>query len=72
MTTIAVLGAGKIGESLLSGLLAAGRSPGDLLFTERYPDRAAELEETYGVRAVDTATAAAEADVLVVSVKPQD
>ncbi|MGQ0778692.1 MAG: pyrroline-5-carboxylate reductase [Pseudonocardiales bacterium] len=72
MTTIAVLGAGKIGEALLSGLIDAGRSPGDLMLTERYPDRAAALEQTYGVRAVDTATAAQEADVLIVAVKPQD
>lgn len=72
MTMIAVLGAGKIGEALLSGLIAAGRSPDDLLFTERYPDRAAELEKTHGVRAVDTATAARKADVLVIAVKPQD
>jgi pyrroline-5-carboxylate reductase len=72
MTTIAVLGTGKIGEALLSGLLDAGRSPDDLMFTERYPDRAAELEQTYRVRAVDTATAAGKADVLVVAVKPQD
>ena len=72
MTTIAVLGAGKIGEALLSGLLHAGRSPDDLMFTERYPDRAAQLEQTYQVRAVDTATAARKADVLVVAVKPQD
>ena len=72
MTIIAVLGAGKIGESLLSGLIKAGRSPDDLLLTERYPDRAAELEQTYRVRAVDTVTAARTADVLVIAVKPQD
>lgn len=72
MTTIAVLGAGKIGEALLSGLLAAGRSAGDLMLTERHPERATQLEQRYGVRAVDTATAAREAGVLVVAVKPQD
>ncbi|MGH3916653.1 MAG: pyrroline-5-carboxylate reductase [Pseudonocardiaceae bacterium] len=72
MTTIAVLGAGKIGEALLSGLIDAGRSPETLLFTERYPDRAAVLEQAYRVRAVDTVTAAREADVLIVAVKPQD
>jgi pyrroline-5-carboxylate reductase len=72
MTMIAVLGAGKIGEALLSGLLSAGRSAEDLMLTERYPERAAQLEKTYGVRAVDTATAAREAGVLVVAVKPQD
>ncbi|MDQ3905396.1 MAG: pyrroline-5-carboxylate reductase [Actinomycetota bacterium] len=72
MTTIAVLGAGKIGEALLSGLLNGGRSPDELMFTERYGDRAAQLEQAYGIRAVDTATAARKADVLVVAVKPQD
>jgi pyrroline-5-carboxylate reductase len=69
---IAVLGAGKIGEALLSGLLKAGRPADELLFTERYADRAAELTKRYGVQAVDTATAARKADVLVVAVKPQD
>ena len=38
--TVAVLGAGKMGEALLSGLLRAGRPPADLLFTERHDDRA--------------------------------
>jgi pyrroline-5-carboxylate reductase len=72
MTMVAVLGAGKIGEALLSGMLHAGRNPGDLLFTERYPERAAELTKRYGVRGVDVPAAAALADVLVVAVKPQD
>ena len=37
MTTIAILGAGKIGEALLAGVLSAGRTADSLLFTERYP-----------------------------------
>ncbi|WP_460960774.1 pyrroline-5-carboxylate reductase [Parasphingorhabdus pacifica] len=72
MTTIAVLGAGKIGESLLSGLLNAGRAPTDLLFTERYPERAAEIAARYGVEHVGLDAAVRRADVVVVSVKPQD
>ena len=72
MTTIAILGAGKIGEAMLSGMLSAGRPAGSLLFTERYPERAVELEQRYGVRSVDVPTAAQEADVLIVAVKPQD
>ena len=72
MTTIAVLGAGKIGEALLAGLLAAGRSPDELLFTERHPARAAELTERHGVRGVDLSTAAAGSEIVVVAVKPQD
>jgi pyrroline-5-carboxylate reductase len=72
MGVVAVLGAGKIGEALLAGLLAAGRTADDLVFTERHPERAAELSARHGVAAVDVATAAAQAEVIVVAVKPQD
>ncbi|WP_214405863.1 pyrroline-5-carboxylate reductase [Pseudonocardia lacus] len=72
MTRIAVLGAGKIGEALLAGLLAAGQPADDLLFTERHPERADELTARHGVRAVDVATAAGRAEIVVVAVKPQD
>src|SRR3954447_2206172 len=72
MTRIAVLGTGKIGEALLAGLLAAGQPAGDLLFTERHPERARELTARHGVAAVDVPEAAARSEVLVVAVKPQD
>jgi pyrroline-5-carboxylate reductase len=72
MSVIAVLGAGKIGEALLSGLLHGGQSADELLFTERYHERAVELMERYGVHEVTVAEAAKRADVLVVAVKPQD
>ena len=69
---VAVLGAGKMGEALLSGLLRAGRPPEDLLFTERHEDRAAELSERLGVVAVPAADAAQRADTLLIAVKPQE
>ena len=69
---IAVLGAGKIGEALLSGLLHSGRPVEELMFSERHTDRAAELTSRYGIRAVDVVTAAKDADVIIVAVKPQD
>lgn len=72
MGVVAVLGAGKIGEALLTGLLAAGRTPDDLVFTERHPERAAELSARHGVAALDVAAAAQRAEVIVVAVKPQD
>src|SRR3954466_12231305 len=72
MTRIAVLGAGKIGEALLAGLIAAGQPAGALLFTERHPERARELTARHGVAAVDVPEAAARSEVLVVAVKPQD
>jgi pyrroline-5-carboxylate reductase len=72
MRNVAVLGAGKMGEALLSGLVKSGH-PADLLcFTERHDDRAREVTERLGVRRVDVPGAAAVADTLVVAVKPQD
>jgi pyrroline-5-carboxylate reductase len=69
---IAVLGTGKMGEALLSGMLRAGRSPADLLFTVRRSDRAELLRDRYGVEAVSNAEAAKSADTLLLTVKPQD
>ena len=51
MGLVAVLGAGVMGETLLSGLLRSGYQAGDLLVAERRPERAAELAERYGIRA---------------------
>ncbi|PVZ10074.1 pyrroline-5-carboxylate reductase [Actinomycetospora cinnamomea] len=70
--TVAVLGGGKIGEALLGGLVAAGREPARLLVVEPVATRARELTSRLGVRAVDAAGAAREADVLVIAVKPAD
>ncbi|MEH1011586.1 pyrroline-5-carboxylate reductase [Micromonospora sp. CPCC 206060] len=70
--TVAVIGAGKIGELMLSGLLRAGWPAAKLLATARRQSRAEELATRYGVRVVDNLTAVNEAQVLAVSVKPQD
>ena len=70
--TVAVIGTGKIGELMLSGLIRAGWPVGRLLATARRPERAEELSTRYGVRVVDNLAAVAEADVLAIAVKPQD
>jgi pyrroline-5-carboxylate reductase len=70
--TVAVIGAGKIGELVLSGLLRAGWPADRLLVTARRANRGEELSARYGVRFVDNLTAVSEADVLAVAVKPQD
>jgi pyrroline-5-carboxylate reductase len=70
--TVAVIGAGKIGELVLSGLLRAGWPADRLLATARRPERAAQLAERYGVCVVANADAVQQADVLAVAVKPQD
>jgi len=72
MGTVAIFGAGVMGETLLSGLVRAGRDAGDIIVTERREDRAAELRAKYGVRSMGNAQAAAAADTLVLVVKPQD
>jgi pyrroline-5-carboxylate reductase len=69
---VAVLGAGKMGEALLSGMVRSGRSTASLLFTERHQDRAADLTQRYGVESVSSAEAARRADTLLVAVKPQE
>ncbi|MFI7701787.1 pyrroline-5-carboxylate reductase [Nonomuraea sp. NPDC049480] len=69
---IAILGTGKMGEALLSGLLRAGFKPGDIMATTRRPERAQALRETYGVRTVSNSEAAKAADTLILAVKPQD
>ncbi len=69
---IAIIGAGKMGEALLSGLLRAGRQPAEVLVTERSPERAALLEQRYGVSAVSNAEAARKASTVLLAVKPQD
>ena len=52
MTQTAILGAGVMGETLLSGLVRAGRRVDHLLVGEKRPERARELEERYGVSVV--------------------
>ncbi len=70
--TVAVLGAGVMGETLLSGLIRAGRRAEDLLVGEKRSARAAELRERYGVDSVTNVEAAQKAETLALVVKPQD
>src|SRR6516162_11114931 len=68
---IAILGTGKIGESLLAGLRSSDWA--DIVASSRRQERADELHERHGV---ETTTSNAEAirgaDVVVLAVKPQD
>ena len=71
---IAVLGAGRIGEALISGLLSSGwREPADITASTRRPERVTELAERYGIdTTASNVEAAAGAALVVVAVKPQD
>jgi pyrroline-5-carboxylate reductase len=70
--TVAIIGAGVMGETLLSGLIRAGRRTDDLLVGEKRRERATELQERYGVSVVSNIDAAQKADTVVLVVKPQD
>jgi pyrroline-5-carboxylate reductase len=71
---IAILGAGRIGEALLSGLLSSGwRKPEEIAATSRRPERVEQLRERFGVAATTSnPEAVSGAAVVVISVKPQD
>jgi pyrroline-5-carboxylate reductase len=69
---IAILGAGKMGEALLSGMLRAGEAPSGVVAAVRRQSREAELRDRYGIEVTDAAAAAGRSDTLVITVKPQD
>lgn len=73
MARIAIIGGGSIGEALLAGLLRAGRQVKDMVVSERMPDRARYLSETYSVQVTSSVTDAADdAAFVVIAVKPSD
>src|SRR6478609_5434902 len=70
--TVAIIGAGVMGETLLSGLIRGGHDVKDLVVGEKRPERATELREKYAVTVVDNLADAAHADTVALVVKPQD
>lgn len=70
--TVAIIGAGVMGETLLSGLIRGGHDPEQLLVVEKRPDRALELRERYGVAVVHDVAPVADAETVALVVKPQD
>jgi pyrroline-5-carboxylate reductase len=69
---LAIIGGGKIGEALLSGLLRGHAKPDDIVVVEKYPERVTYLSTQYGVRVVDIAEAVRCSGTLLIAVKPQD
>ena len=69
---IAFIGAGNMAGALISGLLADGVPPERLIATDPSPDKCASLAAATGIRTLeDNREAAAQADTVVLAVKPQ-
>ncbi len=71
-SAIGVIGAGVMGEALLSALISAGVSPESITVSEKRADRAAELVDKYGIAVAPLEINVSKADVLLLVVKPQD
>ncbi len=71
---IAILGAGKIGEALVAGLVSSGwRQPDQIVVTARRPERVEELTAATASSARSRTPEAVEgAEIVVIAVKPQD
>ncbi len=71
---IAVLGAGKIGEALIAGLISSGwRKPREVVATARREERLAEIRDRHGVETtLSNREAVRGAEIVVIAVKPQD
>lgn len=70
---IAILGTGNMGEALAKGLLRAGKvAPEALTCTDARAERREEIQKKYGVQVTaDNRAAVAQADIVVLAVKPQ-
>ena len=70
---VGLLGAGVMGEALLTAVLRGGTPAGHVLVAEPSPARATEVATRHGVRAdASPAEVAAASDVVLVAVKPKD
>jgi pyrroline-5-carboxylate reductase len=71
---VAVLGAGTLGEAMISGFLSGGwREAGEIVATGRREERTEELRDRFGIGAtLSNAEAVAGAALVIVAVKPQD
>ncbi|MEI9907939.1 MAG: pyrroline-5-carboxylate reductase [Actinomycetota bacterium] len=70
--TVGVIGAGVMGEALLSALISSGIEPSLISITEKREERAQEIVAKYGVNTTSLSENVKNADALLLVVKPQD
>ena len=70
---IAILGAGKMGEALIAGLLSSGwRQPDEIVAADRRPERLEEVSAQFGASTTSSpAEAVMGAEIVVIAVKPR-
>ncbi len=69
--SIGVVGTGVMAETMIAGLREEGTAGARIIASHRRPDRLKFLEERYGVRTTLSNAEAAQADLVVLAVKPQ-
>ena len=69
---VAVIGAGVMGEALISALITYGIAPSNITISEKREERAAELIAKYKVANAALAENVAQCDLILLVVKPQD
>ncbi|MEX2533307.1 MAG: pyrroline-5-carboxylate reductase [Nitriliruptoraceae bacterium] len=71
--TLAVIGAGNMGEAIIAGMLAAGRIDAKrVVCADQSPQRLAVMTSRYGVQSAPTIDAIRTAEVVLLAVKPQN
>ncbi len=69
---VAVIGAGVMGEALIAALISSGVNPNRITISEKREERAQELISKYLIKSAPLTSNVADADALLLVVKPQD
>lgn len=71
MANISFIGGGNMARALIGGLLAQGWQAADIRVVELDAERRRQLQQEFGISATEQLPAAAQADIVVLAVKPQ-
>ena len=69
---VAIIGAGVMGEALITALISSGVNPDRITISEKREERAQELISKYSIKVASLADNVSEAEALLLVVKPQD
>ena len=69
---VGVIGAGVMGEALITALISYGVSPQEITISEKRHDREDELKARYGISVEELSVNVASSEILLLVVKPQD